>query len=222
MTGGPTGTADYKLYAAAISGNCYKVALYLNCAGLPWEAVPVDILGGETRQSSWQQRVNDMGEVPVLEADGQMLTQSGAILVWLAETTGHFAPASEAERYEALRWILYDNYRFTNAFAAHRFQRSVVREAPHPAVVAYLRGRADGALATVERHLTLRPFILGQRPTIADFSLAGYMFYPPEETGYVLEESHPAIHAWRERIRQLPGWKAPYDLIPGPRVVPRA
>ncbi|WP_204314483.1 glutathione S-transferase family protein, partial [Klebsiella aerogenes] len=62
-----------------------------------------------------------------------------------------------------------------------------------PAVLGFLRSRIDAALAIVEAHLAERPFIVGGRPTIADLSLAGYMFYPIAETGYDLAASHPHI-----------------------------
>ena len=56
--------------------------------------------------------------------------------------------------------------------------------------------------------------------SIADFSLAGYLFYPKEETGYDFAQSHPNIHRWTERLRALPGWKDPYDMMPGQRIKP--
>lgn len=50
--------------------------------------------------------------------------------------------------------------------------------------------------------------------------LAGYMFYPPEESGYDWASSNPNLFAWTERMRALPGWKGPYELMPGERVKP--
>jgi hypothetical protein len=38
-------------------------------------------------------------------------------------------------------------------------------------------------------------------------------YYPPEETGFDLETAFPAVHAWRQRLAALPGWKAPYELM---------
>lgn len=86
-------------------------------------------------------------------------------------------------------------------------------EPPHPAVLAYMRARAESALSIVEKHLTGRRFMLGDRPTIADLSLAGYVYYPTEETGIDLAAAFPAIDAWRERIAALPGWKPPYEMM---------
>jgi glutathione S-transferase len=213
----------YRLHCFSLSGNAYKVALYLNCAGLPWEAVHVQFMDGQTRDPAWRSATNPMGEAPVLEAGEKRLSQSGAILTYLAETTGHFAPATPDERYEALRWILFDNHKFTSYFATYRFLRALAPTAPAPGVLEFLKGRVDGAFAIVDKHLASNTFILGAKPTIADFSLIGYMYYPPEETGYDVQVSHPNIHAWTERMKALPGWKGPYDLMPGgrPNVVKR-
>jgi glutathione S-transferase len=206
--------AEYKLHCVGGSGNSYKVALYLNCAGLDWKPVGVDFAGGETRDANWRAATNTMGEVPVLEVNGKWMSQSGAILLWLADTTGNFAPADADERIEALRWILFDNHKFTGNLAAYRFQYSLIPQPPHPAVLSFLKSRMEGAFAIVEKHLTNRLFVLGERPTIADFSLAGYVYYPPEEIGFDLELGFPAIDSWRGRLAALPGWKLPYELMP--------
>src|SRR5882724_11997047 len=116
--------ARYRLYCIGASGNSYKIALYLNCAGLDWEPVGVDFAGGETRDANWRADTNTMGEVPVLEVADQRMSQSGAILTWLAETTGKFA-LTDNERFDAPRWILFDNHKFTGNYAMHRFQNSL-------------------------------------------------------------------------------------------------
>ncbi|MGQ0672298.1 MAG: glutathione S-transferase family protein [Hyphomicrobium sp.] len=207
--------ARYRLHGFMQSGNVYKIALYLQCAGLEWEPVVVEVFGGEARSAAWRASVNEMGEVPVLEAEGRKLTQSGAILTWLADHTGRFAPQTADEREEVLRWILYDNYRFTNYIATRRFLKCFGPEAPHPAVLDFFKMRADGALGVVDTHLATRRFMLGDRVTVADFSLVGYLFFPQEETGYDLAVSHPHIHAWRERMTALPGWKHPSSVKNG-------
>ena len=205
--------AYYKLYCIGASGNSYKLALYLNCAGLDWEPVGVDFAGGLTRDANWRADTNAMGEVPVLEVNGQRMSQSGAILIWLAETTGKFAPGTD-ERFEALRWILFDNHKFTNNYAMHRFQNSLTAEPVHPAILAFLRSRVEASYSIVDKHLMDRAFVLGDRPTIVDFSMAGYVYYSPEETGFDIAADYPALDAWRQRLAALPGWKPPYELMP--------
>jgi glutathione S-transferase len=213
--------ARYKLYCVGASGNAYKVALYLNCAGLDWEPVGIDFAGGQTRDANWRITTNAMGEVPVLDVQGRRMSQSGAILMWLAETTGKFAPTGADECFEAMRWILFDNHKFTGNFAAYRIQYSFTPQPPSQTVLSYLRARVEGAFAIAERHLMDRPFMLGDKPTIVDFSLAGYIYYPPEETGFELETAFPAIHAWRQRLATLPRWKPPYELMPVGNSLPK-
>jgi len=198
--------ARYKLHGFCQSGNTYKVALYLNCAELDWEPVFVDYMNGATRDAKWREATNELGEVPVLDVGSKKMTQSGAILLYLAEMTDKFAPETDDERNEALRWILFDNHKFTSYFATYRFMKSLAPQAPDPAVMAFLKGRFDGAAAIVDGHLAKSKFMIADRPTIADFSLAGYMFFPVEETGYDWAKSHPNIYAWTERLRALPGW----------------
>lgn len=212
--------STYRLHSFCQSGNAYKVALYLACSGIPWEPVEVDFFGGQSRDPNWRESVNAMGEAPVLEVEGHRLTQSGAILTWLAERHGNFAPANAEERHEALRWMLFDNHKFTSFLATRRFLKCFAPQAPDPAVMAFLMSRVDAAYAIVDKHLGAQPYIVGKRPTIADFSLAGYVYYPPEETDVDLRTAYPHIHAWTERLRSLPGWKHPYDLLPGKYIAP--
>ena len=212
--------AEYKLHCFCQSGNSFKVALYLNCAGLDWEPVFTDFMNGATRDPKWREAVNEMGEAPVLEMGGKKLSQSGVILTYLAEKTGKFAPANENDRLEALRWILFDNHKFTGYFATYRFMKAFLPTAPAPDVMAFLKGRFDNALKVVDKHLGQSKFIVGDKPTIADFSLAGYMFFPPEESGYEWAAVAPNLNAWIGRMRALPGWKDPYEMMPGQRLKP--
>jgi glutathione S-transferase len=213
--------AQYKLHCFCQSGNSYKAALYLNCAGLDWEPVFVDFFKGVTREPEWRQGVNEMGEAPVLETQGKKLTQSGVILTYLAQKSGKFAPANEDAKLEALRWILFDNHKFTSYLATYRFLKAFAQPAPDPKVVEFLKARFDAAAAIVDKHLAKSKFAVGDKPTTADFSLAGYVYYPVEEHGYDWARSHPNIHAWMQRVRALPGWKEPYELMPGERIKPQ-
>jgi glutathione S-transferase len=204
---------QYKLHCNGASGNSFKIALYLNCAGLDWEPVGVDFAGGVTRDANWRADKNAMGEIPVLEVDGKRMSQSGAILLWLTETTGKFAPTSD-QRFEALRWLFFDNHKFTNNYAMHRFQNCLTPRAVDPAVMAFLRSRVESTFAIADKHLTERPFVLGETPTIVDFSMAGYVYYPAAETGFDIAAEYPAIDAWRRRVASMPGWKPPYEMMP--------
>ncbi len=98
--------------------------------------------------------------------------------------------------------------------------KSFMTTAPDPAVLAFLKARIDGALGIVNEHLSRTTYVVGDEPTIADFSLAGYMFYPVEEHGYEFEKSHVNIYTWTQRVKALPGWKDPYELLPGGCIKP--
>jgi len=162
-----------------------------------------------------------MGEAPILEDGARRITQSGAILTYLADQHGAFGGSTAEERLEVLRWLLFDNHKFTSYFASYRFSKSFGPAAPDAAVMAWLKGRMDGAFDIVNKHLAARPFMVGSAPTIADFSMSGYMFYPSEESNYPLDERFPHIAAWVQRMKAIPGWADPYAVMPGERIAPK-
>jgi glutathione S-transferase len=159
--------------------------------------------------------VNEMGEVPVLVHGKKKLTQSAVILTYLSDLTGKFKPESDDERLEALRWIVFDNQKVNGFLGPFRFLKNFAEPPGDPAVLAFLKGRIDGNLAIVNNRLTGRQFLASDKPTIADISMTAYLYYPPEEFGFDIAKDYPAIGAWLERVKALPGWKAPYDLMPG-------
>jgi glutathione S-transferase len=211
----------YRLHGFSQSGNTYKVALLLQALDQPWQAQYVDFMNGITRTGEWRAAANEMGEVPILDDGDRRLTQSGVILTWLARKHGAFGGRSEEEEQEVLRWILFDNHKFTSYFASYRFMKAFGPTAPDAAVMAWLRGRMDNAFDIVDKHLAGRRYLVGDAPTIADMSLAGYLFYPVEESDYPVAGRYPDIASWLERIRALPGWKDPYEILPGQRISPK-
>jgi glutathione S-transferase len=212
----------YRLHGLCQSGNTFKVAFLLRALGQPWEPVFVDFMNGITRSEAWRQANNEMGEIPVLEdEDGRLLTQSAVILLHLARRHGAFEGQSEREQEEVLRWLFFDNHKFTSYFATLRYMKSFAATAPDPAVAAFLRPRIDNAFGILDKHLDARRFVVGDAPTIADLSLCGYLFYPPEESGYDIGQRFPRIAAWLERLRGMAGWASPYDILPGERIAPK-
>src|SRR5579871_6421554 len=209
-------TADFQLYCFAQSGNAYRAALMLNLIGADWQPSWVDFfVKGIQRGADYRAEVNEMGEVPVLVHGPRKLSQSGVILTYLAERTGKFAPQGEDERLEALRWIIFDNQKVNGFLGPYRFLRNFAPAPVDPAVTAFFKGRIDGNLSIVDKRLATHDFMLGARPTIADLSLVAYMYYPPEEFGFDIAAEHKHIGAWLNRMKALPGWKHPYELMPG-------
>ena len=202
---------EYRLYCFAQSGNAYKAALMLNLCGAGWEPRFVDFFGGETRTPAYR-AINPMGEVPVLEHGGRRLAQSGVILDYLALRFGAFGWSDEDERREILRWLLWDNHKLTSYVATLRFLLTYMRTGETP-VTEFLRGRAHAALGILNGHLEGREFVLFGRPTIADVSMCGYLYWP-DEFGMSWAD-YPHVGAWLERISALPGWAHTYALVPG-------
>lgn len=207
----------YRLHYFPESGNSYKLALMLTLCDQSFEPIWTDFGSRVTWTPEWRRTVNAMGEIPVLEDQGESLTQTGPILLRLADRYGRYGGVSEAERFEVLRWLFWDNQKLSAHMAAYRFLRTFSCGA-HRAVLAFLRARIDDFLGIVERQVADRPFVIGEHATVADFSMCAYLSYPTDETGYEFAESHPAVHAWLARIAKLPEWKDPYDLLPGRRL----
>jgi glutathione S-transferase len=204
----------YRLHYFPESGNSYKLALMLTLCGQDFEPVWTDFGGGITRSAEWRRSVNAMGEIPVLEESGRRLAQTAPILLRLAERYGRFRGEDENARFEVLRWLFWDNHKLSSYMATYRFLRTFT-SSPDPQVLAFLRKRLDDVLGIAEQHLHDRLFVVGERPTVADLSMVGYLFFPKDESGYDLAGSHPAVQRWLDRIAALPGWRAPYDLLPG-------
>ncbi len=205
--------ADYTLYCFAQSGNSYKPALMLNLCGADWTPRFVDYFGGETRSPEYRAEVNAMGEAPVLEHKGRKLAQSGVILDYLVAQFGKYGWNNEDERREILRWLLWDNHKLTSYTGTLRFMMSLMKD-PEPKVIEFLNQRARIAMGILDLHLAKNDFALGAKPTIADISMCGYMFFN-DEFGVTWEKDFPNIGKWLGRIKGLKGWVHPYKLMPG-------
>jgi glutathione S-transferase len=188
----------------------------LNLIGADWDPLWVDFFGSMIQRTpKFRAEINEMGEAPVLVHGKRKFTQSGVILTYLARCSSKFKPEGEDEELEALRWIIFDNQKVNGFLGPFRFLKNFARPAGDPAVLAFLKDRIDGNLAIVNKRLKVREFLIGDRPTIADISMTAYLYYPSEEFGFDIAKDHPAIGSWLERMKGLPGWKHPYDLMPG-------
>jgi glutathione S-transferase len=185
--------------------------LMLNLCGADWEARYVDYFNGETRTPEFRE-INAMGEVPVLEHQGRRWSQSGVILDFLAARFGRFGWQDEDQRREILRWLLWDNHKLTSYIGTLRFLLRF-QKTGESQVTEFLRSRVNTNLALLERQLAGRAFVTGERASIADLSICGYLYWP-DEFG-VAWADYPNIEAWLARIAALPGWVHPYQLMPG-------
>ncbi len=203
-----------KLHCFGESGNSYKAALALELSGLHWEPIKVDFFGGETRTADFRETVNAMGEAPVMVDGDVRLTQSGVIQDYVTETSGKLGGKDANERREILRWVLWDNHKLSSAAGMTRFLMNFLPEEKRPAeVIGFMQGRLKAAYAVLNDHLATHDWVVGDGVTNADISCCGYLYYP-EPFGFVRTD-WPHIDAWLTRLSETPGWKAPYDLMPG-------
>jgi len=113
--------------------------------------------------------------------------------------------------------LFWDNQKLSGFMAAYRYRRAFL-ENSDPHVLSFMKARVDDFLKILEARLADSAFVAGDKPSIADLSMTGYLSFPPHESGYYLADTHPAIAAWLQRIAALPGWVAPYDILSGKRL----
>ncbi len=201
-----------KLKCFGESGHSYKAALALELSDIEWEPIFVDFFNGESRSEAFR-KTNIMGECPVLIDGATSISQSGVILQYIADKTGKFMGKPD-DKYEVLRWVLWDNHKLSSQVGPVRFMMNFLPEDKRPqAATDFIRGRLKAAYSTLETHLEGRDWIVGDALTAADLSCCSYLYYP-EPFGFERKEL-PNIDAWLTRISDLPGWKHPYDLMPG-------
>ena len=202
-----------KLYCFGESGNSYKAAIALELAELEWEPVFVDFFNGETRGPEFRE-LNPMGEAPVMIDGDVTLTQSGVMQDYVSSKSGKLGGGSAAERREILRWQFWDNHKMSSQAGTTRFLMNFIPQDKRPKeVIGWLQGRLKAAYQVLDGELAKRDWLVGDRLTMADLSCCGYLYYP-EPFGFDRAD-WPNVDAWLTRISDTPGWKHPYDLMPG-------
>jgi glutathione S-transferase len=201
-----------KLYDHPASGNCMKPRILLRQLELPYETVIVDLFRRETRAPEHLAR-NPDGRVPVLETDdGEFISESGAILLHLAEGTA-FLPAGGIERTRVHQWMFFEQNRLEGDLAMARFIKLTGRAVKYPEVFEHRLARGRDALAALDRGLADgRAFVAGDAYTVADIALYAYAHCGADAGADPAEHQHLA--AWLERVEATPGFVN--DLAPFP------
>jgi len=193
-----------RLYRHALSGHAHRVELFLSLLGLPSVLVDVDLKGGEHKSAAFLAK-NPFAQVPVIEDGDVVVADSNAILVYLAtryDTAGRWLPREAAPAAAVQRWL-------SVAAGALAFGPAAARLVTvFGAPLDHERAKSIAAqlFAVLEPHLSVRPFVTGAAPTIADLALYSYTAHAPE--GGVSLEPYPQIRAWLARIEALPGFVA--------------
>jgi glutathione S-transferase len=191
------------LYDSPVSGNCYKVRLLAAHLGLPLERRPLDVVDRSNRPEVIGDK-NPSQRVPTLVLDdGRPLGESGAIIWYLARST-RFVPDDPYDAAQVLQWMFFEQYDVEPNIAVARFWLLFSGEPEKYA--GALPARHEGgarALAALERRLTGRDYLVGDRMSIADIALYGYT-HVAGEGGFDLDR-YPAVQAWLARVAAEPG-----------------
>jgi glutathione S-transferase len=196
------------LYGSFTSSSSYKPMLYLSLARLPFSFRTVNLKIGKQNEPEHLAR-NRYGKVPVLQHRGLTIVQSNVILSYLAQTTGCFEGKTEQDRWTVREWLDWEPDAISNVAKVRHYSR--FREVD-PAVMAYFRPLAEAALSFVDKSVKGRDWLVGDSPTIADIGCWGRMVFMAE--GGMNIENWPHLLAWANRIKAMPGFALPYDLIP--------
>ncbi|WP_096085224.1 glutathione S-transferase family protein [Agaribacterium haliotis] len=196
----------YTVYGDKISGNCYKIKLMLELLGLDYHWQDIDILKKETHSEDFL-AMNANAKVPVLKLDdGRYLSESNAILAFLADNTD-FLPQNSYQKAKVFEWLFFEQYSHEPYIAVARFIQTYLG-LPEERRGEY-ESKKDGgyrALALMNQQLQQCDFLCGDTCSIADISLYAYT-HVADEGGFDLTP-YRAITTWFKRIEQLPNYCA--------------
>ncbi len=191
-----------KLFRHPLSGHAHRVELLLSLLKLPTELVFVDLAKGAHKQAEFL-AINPFGQVPAIDDNGSVLSDSNAILVYLAkkyDSSGRWLPAEPLAAAKVQRWLSVAAGQIAAGPATARL--ITVFGAPYDAESTIARSHA--LLKVVEQELTNSPFLAGSTPTLAD--VAGYTYIAHAPEGNVSLADYPQVRAWLARIEALPGF----------------
>jgi glutathione S-transferase len=208
MIGAPFSANRLTLYGSFTSSSSYKPMLYLALARVPFSFRTVNLKIGVQKEAEYLS-VNRWGVVPSLKHKGLTILQSNVILDYLARETGHFEGKTKQARWQAREWLSWEADHIT---AVARVRHSARFRKMHEEVIAEFRPRAEAALSFVDKTVTDRKFLVGDYPTIADIGCWGRMVFMAEG-GFEIS-NWPHLEAWANRLKAMPGFALPYDLIP--------
>jgi len=190
-----------KLYDVELSGNCYKVRLFAALSGIPLALYPVDLAAGEQLSEPFR-AMSPWSQVPVLVDGGIVLRDSHAILVYLAAryAASDWWPSDAASQGQIMQWLSTSAGEIQHGPASAR----LVEKFGYKLDKAEAVRRSAVTLPLIDKHLASRDWLELDRPTVADCALFPYIAWAPE--GSVGLEPYPAIRAWIDRIKALPGF----------------
>jgi glutathione S-transferase len=204
--------APYTLSGIWLSGPTYKVGLMLALAGQKFDYEQINLREGAHQTPAYRAK-SRWGQVPCLtvNASGQHLVQSAAILGYLAQATGKFAGAGPEDQQHIREWMLWSADRFGPPIYRSRAGKLGFRKFD-PATAEMYATEGNAALKAINDHLTASTWLCGSSPTIADIDAYGVANYAPDG-GFGLA-AYPAVQAWMKRVEALPGFGKPDQVLP--------
>jgi glutathione S-transferase len=204
--------APYKLHGVYLSGPTYKVGLMLAMTGQKFDYEFINLREGAGQKPEYKAK-SRWGQVPCLTvaATGRNLTQSAAILGYLAQTTGKLAGASDDERQEMREWMLWSADRLAPPVYRNRAAKAGFRKMD-PATIEMYATEGKVALKALDDHLKGRQWMVGSAASIADIDIYGVVNYAGDG-GFSLGE-FPNLQAWMKRFEALPGFAKPEAILP--------
>lgn len=199
----------YTLYGSWLSGPSYKVGLMLSLSGSAFTYKAMDLAKGMHKAPDFL-TINRYGQVPALKHNGAIIVQSNVILDYLAEQTGKFQ-GQGPNRWKAKEWLAWEADRLAPHVNRTRF---FTRFAPNtdPIIKKYFRDAAEMGLKVLDGFLGSSPFVAGNEPTIGDIGCWAPLSLMDE--GGLELGTYPNVKTWSNRLKALPGFKMPYDLLP--------
>jgi glutathione S-transferase len=191
-----------KLYGHELSGNSYKVKLLLSLLGLEFEWIKVDLLAGEHKSPEFL-TINSFGQVPVLIDGETILADAQAILVYLARQYGGetWLPLDAISLAQVVRWLSTTagevRQGLENARLYYLFNATNINIDRANQKAAYI-------LTQLDKHLSDRPWLEFDRPTIADVAVFPYIALANDAR--ITLTPYPSVLAWLDRVKQLPGY----------------
>lgn len=191
-----------RIHYFAKSGHAHRALVFAKIADIAHEAVPVDLAAGAHKSPEFL-AMNPNGQVPVLEDGDVVVTDSNAILVYLARSYApEWIPSTAAGEADVQRWLTLAAGEI--AFGSCAARLITVFGAPLDPDFAI--ATADKAMLKLEQGLEGKEWLVGDRPTIADVATYSYTAHAPE--GNVSLAPYPNVRAWLARFEALPGFEA--------------
>ncbi|CAA0218950.1 glutathione S-transferase family protein [Acinetobacter baumannii] len=190
------------IYGDVDSGNCYKIKLLLSLLNINYRWIHVDILNKDTQTAEFLS-LNPNGKIPVLVLDdGRVLSESNAILGYLAEGT-ELIPADPYMKAKMYQWMFFEQYSHEPFIAVARFINKYLGLPPER-IEEYHKLQLKGhkALSIMNKALVEHDYLVGNKFTIADIALYAYT-HVAEEGGFDLK-LYPNIQEWCQRIQKCP------------------